>query len=208
MSNTSSTNNSSATQNAHSAEYPRSITLPDGQSVQMRVMNSFDRDAVLAFARSLPQEDLLFLRTDITDATVVDEWIHNCETGLSSTLLAFDSNGLVGYAAVHRNNAPWTRGVGELRVNVGPSYRARGLGRSLTAQIFDLARGLGLRKLMANMTTDQHGAQAAFRRLGFVPEALLADYVEDRNGTLRDMVMMSFDIGGHTDQMAEPLRMR
>ena len=199
---------SSATNNSFSAEYPRSITLPDGQSVQMRVMNSLDRDAVLAFARSLAQEDLLFLRTDITDAGVVDEWIRKCETGLSTTLLAFDSNGLVGYAAVHRNTAPWTRGVGELRVNVGPSYRARGLGRSLTAQIFDLARSLGLRKLMANMTTDQHGAQAAFRRLGFVPEALLADYVEDRNGTLRDMVMMSFDIGGHTDQVAEPLRMR
>ena len=100
------------------------------------------------------------------------------------------------------------RRVGELRVNVGAAYRARGLGRILTAHIFDLARALGLRKLMANMTTDQHGAQAAFRRLGFVPEALLADYVEDRNGTPRDLVMMSYDIAGHSDHVAEPLRMR
>ena len=61
-------------------------------------------------------------------------------------------------------------------------------------------------KLVAHMTSDQHGAQAAFRRLGFVPEALLADYVEDRNGTLRDMVIMSFDIDGHTDSIAEPVR--
>ncbi len=60
---------------------------------------------------------------------------------------------------------------------------------------------------MANMTTDQHGAQAAFRRLGFIPEALLADYVEDRNGQPRDLVMMSYDIGGHTDHVDEPLRM-
>ena len=190
------------------AEYPRTITLPDGETVQMRLMTAADRDAMLAFARGLPQEDLLFLRTDITDPAVVDEWIRNVETHLSTTLLAFDSTGLVGYATVHRNNAPWTRSVGEIRVNVGPRYRARGLGRSLTAQIFDLARGLGLRKLMANMTTDQPGAQAAFRRLGFIPEALLADYVEDRNGTPRDLVMMSYDIGGHTDLVAEPLRVR
>jgi len=188
--------------------YPRTIKLPDGESVQMRLMTAADRDAMLAFARSLPQEDLLFLRVDITDPEVVEEWIRNIAAGLSTTLLAFDANGIVGYATVHRTRAPWTRGIGELRVNVGRAYRARGLGRSLTAQIFDLARSLGLRKLMANMTTDQHGAQAAFRRLGFVPEALLADYVEDRNGTPRDLVMMSYDIGGHTDVVEEPLRTR
>ena len=91
-------------------------------------------------------------------------------------------------------------------MNVSPAYRAKGLGRTLTSQIFDLARSLGLRKLMANMTVDQSGAQAAFRRLGFVPEALLADYVEDRSGTPRDLVIMSYDIEGHTDQVAEPLR--
>jgi L-amino acid N-acyltransferase YncA len=91
-------------------------------------------------------------------------------------------------------------------VKFASGYRARGLGRTLTAQIFDLARGLGLRKLMANMTTDQPGAQAAFRRLGFVPEALLADYVEDRNGTPRDLVMMSYDIGGHSDHAGAPLK--
>jgi len=193
---------------AMTSHYPRTISLPDGQSVQMRLMTATDREAMLAFARGLPQEDLLFLRVDITDPEVVDEWIHNIRGGLSTTLLASDAQGVVGYATVHRNRAPWTRGVGELRVNVGAAYRARGLGRILTAQIFDLARGLGLRKLMANMTTDQPGAQAAFRRLGFIPEALLADYVEDRNGTPRDLVMMSYDIGGHTDHVAEPLRIR
>ena len=170
-------------------------------------MTAADRDAVLAFARGLKQEDLLFLRVDITDPKVIDEWVANVAAGLSTTLLASDSRGIVGYATVHRTRAPWTRGVGELRVNVSSAYRTRGLGRSLTSQIFDVARGLGLRKLMANMTTDQHGAQAAFRRLGFVPEALLADYVEDRNGTPRDLVMMSYDIGGHSDHIAEPLRL-
>ena len=62
------------------------------------------------------------------------------------------------------------------------------------------AHEIGLLKLTAHMTSDQRGAQAAFRRLGFVPEAHLADYVQDRNGTTRDMVIMSFDVDGHTDQ--------
>jgi len=187
-------------------DYPKSLQLPDDTSVEIRLMAPADRDAVLQFARGLPQEDLLFLRVDITEESVVDDWIHNLEAGRSTSLVAYDDGGLIGYATVHSNPAPWTRGVGELRVNVNPQYRGKGLGRILTAQIFDLARGLGLRKLMANMTADQHGAQAAFRRLGFVPEALLADYVEDRNGSPRDLVIMSYAIDGHSDQVAEPLR--
>jgi L-amino acid N-acyltransferase YncA len=187
-------------------EYPKSIRLPDGGTVEIRLMTRADREALLSFARNLPEEDLLFLRVDLTEPEVIDDWVANLEAGNSTSLVAYDVDGLVGYATVHCTRARWTRRVGEIRVNVSPKYRAKGLGRSLTAQIFDLARTLGLKKLMANMTVDQPGAQAAFRRLGFVPEALLADYVEDRNGVSRDLVIMSYDIDGHSDQVAEPLR--
>lgn len=188
------------------ARYPRKIVLPGGEEVEIRVMSPADRDPVLAFARGLPEEDLLFLRVDLTQEPVVDEWLSNVQSGHSASLVAYDANGLIGYATVHRDPAPWTRRVGEIRINVSPAYRARGLGRNLTAQIFDVARELGLKKLTANMTTDQRGAQAAFRRLGFVPEAVLADYVEDRKGRLHDLVIMCYDIDGLTDRMAEPLR--
>ena len=80
------------------------------------------------------------------------------------------------------------------------------LGKNLTSEIFDIARGLGVKKLMANMTPNQRGAQAAFRRLGFVPEAILADYVEDRNGMSRDLVIMSYDIDGHSENVADAVR--
>lgn len=189
------------------SDFPQSIRLPDGSQLEIRLMGPGDKEAVLAFARSLPEEDLLFLRVDITEERVVDDWLANLASGRSTSLVVFDADGLVGYATVHRNPAPWTRGVGELRVNVAPAYRGRGLGRILTARIFDLAQGLRLRKLMANMTADQHGAQAAFRHLGFVPEALLADYVEDREGIPRDLVIMSYTIDGHTDRAAGPLKL-
>jgi hypothetical protein len=59
---------------------------------------------------------------------------------------------------------------------------------------------------MANMTTDQRGAQAAFGRLGFVAEALLADFVEDKDGNSRDLVIMSFDVDGHSEQADDRVR--
>ena len=188
------------------SHYPKAITLPDSAKIEIRLMTAADRDAILAFANALDEADLLFLRVDLTQPEVVDDWIDNLEGGQTTSLVAYDEHALIGYAAVHSNSAPWTRRVGEIRVNVNQTYRARGLGRNLTSEIFSVAQSLGLKKLVAHMTSDQHGAQAAFRRLGFVPEALLADYVEDRNGTLRDMVIMSFDIDGHTDSIAEPVR--
>lgn len=189
-----------------SENYPKTITLADGAEVTIQIMTPADRDAVLAFSAGLSEEDMLFLRVDITQPEVVDEWMANIEAGRSTSLAAYDAQGLIGYATVHKNAAPWTRRVGEIRVNVNQTYRARGLGKNLTSEIFAVARGLGLKKLMANMTSDQHGAQAAFRRLGFVPEALLADYVEDMKGASRDLVIMSYDIEGHTDSIADTVK--
>lgn len=186
-------------------EFPQTLEL-DGQAIEVRAMTPADRDAVLAFAQALPEEDLLFLRVDLTDPEVVDGWIANVQSGLSTSIVAYDDEGLVGYASVHKTKARWTRRVGELRVNVAGKYRGKGLGRFLTNRIFDIARAEGLKKLMGNMTTDQRSAQAAFRRLGFVPEAVLADYIEDRSGTPRDLLIMSYDIDGHSDSLDEPAR--
>lgn len=194
------------TQSDFAERYPKTIQLEDGTGIEIRVMTRDDRDPVLTFAKSLPEEDLLFLRVDLTQPDVVDTWLDNIEAGLSTSLVAYDGESLVGYATVHRNPAPWTRRVGEIRVNVSRDFRTRGVGRTLTSEIFDVAKAIGVKKLMANMTPDQHGAQAAFRRLGFVPEALLADYVEDRNGTSRDLVIMSHDIEGHSDSAGNVAR--
>ena len=184
-------------------DFPQTVEL-GGNTVEVRIMTEADRDAVLAFARALPEEDLLFLRVDLTDPEVVDDWVANLQSGLTISIVAYDDEGLIGYASVHKTKARWTRRVGELRVNVSSKYRSQGLGRFLTNRIFDVARAQGLRKLIGNMTTDQRSAQAAFRRLGFVPEAVLADYIEDGSGTSRDLLVMSYDIDGHSDRLDEP----
>jgi len=64
-----------------------------------------------------------------------------------------------------------------------------------------LARGRGLRKIVAQMTPDQKGAMATFERLGFRPEALLQDFVVDHSGRTRDLVVMAFDVTGLTEHV-------
>jgi L-amino acid N-acyltransferase YncA len=183
------------------AQYqPKQLQLRDGRQVSVRKMTPKDKSAILEFARSLPEEDLLFLRTDITDPSVVDAWIENLRKGNSVTLLAEDADRIAGYASVHRDEARWTRRVGEVRINAATGYRGAGLGRALAAEIFEVARSLGLKKMAAMMTKDQTGARTAFERLGFTVEAMLMDWVEDRRGHPRDLLIMSYDVAGFTDQ--------
>jgi len=179
--------------------YPRDVKLGGGKMLQFRLMGPADRDSVVAFARDLPRQDILFLRIDITDPRNVDEWLRNIEAGHTITVLAFDGDQLAGYASLHHNEVLWTRHVGEIRTIVGEHYRGIRLGARLADEIFKIAKEIGLKKITAQMTSDQRGARATFERIGFRPEALLADHVIDNEGRTHDMLIMAYDIDGFND---------
>ncbi|MFI5352473.1 MAG: GNAT family N-acetyltransferase [Candidatus Binatales bacterium] len=182
-------------------DYPKDLALANGKHASVRFMSRADADLVLQFARGLPPDDLLFLRTDITDPAIVEEWTRHIEKGSTITLLAEVDGNLAGYASVHLSDTRWTRRVGEIRIQVGAASRRTGLGRRLAREIFDLARAHGLRKITAQMTPDQAGARAVFEKLGFQVEALLGDWVEDRQGHPRDLLVMTHDVAGFSDHV-------
>lgn len=179
--------------------YPRDMRMSNGKTITLRLMNRGDIDRMVVFAKGLSKKDLMFLRRDITDAAEVEQWVDGIENGTSVTVLAGDGETLAGYATLHHNEALWTRHVGEIRTNVGADYRGMRLGSLLVEEMFQIARDLGLRKLTANMVADQKAARGAFERLGFHPEALLADHVLDSEGRTHDMLIMSFDMEGFND---------
>lgn len=185
------------------ARYPKELQSTDGRRFTIRLMEpgEADKSAVLKFARDLSEDDLLYLRTDITDPAVVAQWSDNLKTGHTTTILAEVKDQLVGYASVHREPARWTREVGELRVNASPQFRGVGVGRALVAEAFGLGQALGLRKLCGMLTPDQTGARTAFERLGFRVEALLQGWVRDRRGHTRDILVMTYELDGFTDQV-------
>jgi len=162
--------------------------------VTFRLMTAEDRAAILAFADELPEHDLLFLRVDITRPEAIDEWIRNIERGRTRTVLAEAGGRVVGYCSLHWNDLLWTRHLGEIRVMVGPNFRNRGLGHALAEQVFAFASELGLFKVTAQMMSSQRQAQDLLHRLGFIPEALLHDWVIDRKGRTHDLILMSREV--------------
>jgi L-amino acid N-acyltransferase YncA len=179
--------------------YPREVKVGDNRTVALRLMEKPDRDRIVDFARALPPDNLMFLRRDITDPKVVDEWVHDIERGRTVTVLAEGEGELVGYASLWQDESFWGRHVGELRVLVRPDYRGVGLGRRLSFDVFVIAKDLGLEKIIARMTPEQKRTKANLERLGFTVDALLHGFVRDREGKPHDLLVMSSDVGGLTD---------
>ncbi len=182
--------------------YPK-VHRAGGSEVTIRLMTPDDRGRVLAFARALPQHDLMFLRRDITQEDALDAWITEIDIGEATTVLAVEGDDVLGYATVHRSLIPWSTHVAELRVLVAERARGMGLGRVLTQEAFNLALGEGLEKMIAQMTLDQKGAISTFESLGFRPEALLRDHVKDRNGNRHDLLILSHEVQRFQAEHAE-----
>ncbi|MGB4863104.1 MAG: GNAT family N-acetyltransferase [Tepidiformaceae bacterium] len=170
--------------------------------VTLRPMTANDKDGVLAFARMLPEHDLLFLRRDITQEPAMADWISELKSGEIVTILALIGSDVVGYATIHRSLLRWTAHVAELRVTVSESVRGTGIGRVLTQEAFATALAEGIEKMVAQMTLDQKGAIATFEGLGFRPEALLRDQVKDRDGNKHDLLVLSHEVARFEAQRA------
>lgn len=175
--------------------YPRTATLKDRQ-VTLRLMQVTDRDAVLTFAQALPADDLLFLPLDITHPKVIDGWVRHLESGRTATVVAESAGRLIGMGTLVRSETTWARHLGNIRLLVSTDARGIGLGNMLANEVFALAEENGLRKVVAQMSSEQRGAIAVFERLGFKAEALLADYVMDRQDRTHDLIVMSYDVTG------------
>jgi L-amino acid N-acyltransferase YncA len=179
--------------------YPREIRLSDDRTVDLRLMEKSDRDRIVNFARALSPDDLLFLRRDITDPEVVDEWVREIERGRTVTVLAEKDNELLAYGSLLLHETFWGRHMGEIRVLVRFDYRGLGLGLQLASDVFAIAKDAGIEQMIARMTTEQKRTRARLKRLGFKEEAILRGFVRDREGKRRDLLVMSAGVGRLVD---------
>jgi RimJ/RimL family protein N-acetyltransferase len=173
--------------------YPRTLDC-GGTEIKLALMAPQDDAKVIAFANTLPEDDLLFMRRDIRQPKVVAAWTDLIAQGRLTSLLAWSVGEVVGCAALVIDPLSWSPHVGELRVVVSRKVRGIGLGRVLIQEAFLIALSKGLEKLVAQMTVDQQGAIAVFESIGFRGEALMRNHVKGADGRKHDIVLLSHDV--------------
>jgi ribosomal protein S18 acetylase RimI-like enzyme len=156
-------------------------------------------DALLRFFRALPEGDRTFIKEDVTDPATVQRWTSGEAAGRRWVVL--DGEDVAGYVAVVPLPG-WSDHVGEIRLVVAPSSRGTGLGRALARHALVQAVEAGLSKLVVEVVADQAHVAALFTGLGFTGEAVLVNQIRDREGQLRDLMVLAHHVGETWSGMA------
>ncbi len=181
--------------------FPQTVSLRDGTPVTVRPLAAADAKALLEFYRSLPEEDRLYLKDDVTDAGWLHRFVALVGSGEVVSLIAERGDKVVAEATLYRALRGWSTHVGEIRVSVAPALRRDGLGTSLAGELVKVATRIGVEKMVIEVVENQVGARKMFRKLGFRQEAVLHGHVKDINGTKRNLILASSDVSHVWDAM-------
>jgi RimJ/RimL family protein N-acetyltransferase len=175
--------------------YEKEGKLKDGSRVLLRSLEAEDQERLIAFFLSLPEEQRLYLRHDVTDAKVIRSWTEHIDYNRVFPLLALAGDQIVGDVTLHRIPHGWKRHIGTIRVVVAPQFHNKGLGTLLVHEMVELATEFGLEKLWAELPLNAPAAIALFRKAGFSSKAVIEGLVKDLRGRNTDVVIMVCDLG-------------
>lgn len=170
------------------------VTLKNGEQVDLRPLVPKDAAALLAFYRVLPAEDRQFLDDDVTRQDWVDRFIKRVDYDTLIPLVAECRGEIQGHATLIRVHHGWLAHVGQIRIAVARPYQHQGLGKALLRELMKIAVGFGLEKMTARLMDNQVGARRAFEKLGFKVDATLKGYVKDVNGRRHHLLLMGNDV--------------
>jgi len=160
-------------------EYPKKVTLPDGGVLTLRTMTRDDQYALYSFFINLPEEDRRFLRNDVTDRKLIENWTRNLNYDRVLPILAESDGKIIANATLHYQTFGWGRHVAEIRITIDREFQGRKLGSLLLSELTKLAAKSKVKKLLARIITTRDVVIRAFKKAGFIEIAVLKDYVKD-----------------------------
>jgi RimJ/RimL family protein N-acetyltransferase len=168
--------------------------------MDIRKLEEADAERLEAFLREIPEDDRTFFKEDLADPETVRS-LTGERRGLR--FVALDEGGRIGGYIRVLPGTGLSSHVGEIRLVVAPTRRRSGVGRELARRALVEAVGqLGLRKLFVEVVAEQDGAVAMFQALCFQAEGLLRDHVRDRDGELRDLILLAHPVSDQWEAMA------
>lgn len=174
--------------------------LKDGTEVLLRPMVKGDRKSVGDFFSRLSPSVLQYVRNDVTNPKVLDQWFDQLNYERVFPLLAFQGEKVLANASLHRVTHGWRKHLGTVRIVVDQEFHEKGLGTLMINELVDLALEFGLEKLMVEFPLRAHGALAMFKKAGFSPRGVIEGLMKGRHGEDLDIVIMVMDVAAYADK--------
>ncbi len=175
-------------------DYPKSWVLEDGTKVTVRPLEKRDRENLALFFTHIPERELRFLKDDVTNRRVIDQWIDNLDYERVLPLVADLDGRIIADASLHRRKEGWRRHLGGVRVVVDPEFRHKGLAAGLLVELMDIAQAEGLERLYTELPADNRPAIDLFEGRGFTEVARFKRTLLDRGGKYHDLVVLHVEL--------------
>lgn len=183
----------------------KNVKLKDGTEIVLRQLKKKDRNRITVFFKSLPKEDRIYLRVDVTDKETIKQIIKSSKSGESIRIIALDKDNIVADGLLELEKRKWKKHFGEIRLLVSKAYRRKGLGMVVARELYLLAISEKVEEIIVKMMKPQVAAINIFKRMGFKQEVVLPDYVKDLEGTKRDLIIMRCDVNEMWKELEEYL---
>lgn len=169
------------------------VTLSDGTPVWLRPMVAEDCPALRGLFATATEADCRYLRDDVRDPAVAQQWCEHVDYGRVLPWTAFLEERAIGQASLHFGCGP-ERHCARIRLFVAPDFRRRGLGARLIEALIDVARQRGLHQLMAEIVSDQAWLIRASLHRGFALCHTLPDAFMFPDGSTEGVTVLRLDL--------------
>jgi hypothetical protein len=173
-------------------DYPKEVILKDGTGVTLRPLKAGDENALFEMFKRLPEDDLWFINHDISASGLIDEWVRNLDPKKVISILALLEGRVIANAALMMKSYGAKSHIGKIRISVDTSFREKRLGTWMLLDLINLAMTIGLKMLVMRLVQDRDASVInGVRKLGFIEEAILKDYVLDREERPHNLLVMT-----------------
>jgi hypothetical protein len=175
-------------------DHHKSMVAGDGLSVVLRPLGRDDALALRSFfALANPREEW-FLRKNLMDPVILDQWLENLDYGsdLSTVAVREDNGEIIGALILSFAPDGFRRPLVHAIVTVHPAYRHINVRTWLIQDCIELAISCGTERLVVDCLTDSEGGLAsALRELDFRELQTLKRYVGNSRGKYKDLLVMA-----------------
>ena len=173
-------------------DYPKEVILKDGTGVTLRPLKDGDENTLFKMFRRLSVDDLWFLNHDVSDPGLIADWINNLDPNRVISIVALLEGRIVGNAVLMMKRHGAKSHIGKVRISVDPGFRDRRLGTWMLLDLVNLSMAMGLQMLVMRLVQDRDASLInGVRKLGFIEEAVLKNYLMGGEGQAHNLVIMT-----------------
>jgi ribosomal protein S18 acetylase RimI-like enzyme len=139
----------------------------------------------------ISEGDRWFLDHDVTDSSLIENRVKDMNQKKVGSIVALLEGRIIALASLIRKYYGSKSHIGKIRISVDPSFREKHLGTWMLLDLINLAMAMELETLALELVKERDPYLInSVKKLAFFEEAVLKDYVRDREGNPCSLVIM------------------